>query len=52
MPERFENAHNEYLQYFITIGPMGLIAYVAFLVLQSPECGKVWKHMLIDKGEK
>lgn len=21
MPERFENAHNEYLQYFITIGP-------------------------------
>ena len=25
----FENAHNEYLQYLITIGPLGLISYLA-----------------------
>lgn len=31
MPQRFENAHNEYLQYFMTIGLTGLIAYVVFL---------------------
>lgn len=28
----FENAHNEYLQYFITIGPTGLLAYLVFLI--------------------
>ena len=29
--ELFDSAHNEYLQYFITIGPLGLLAYlVAF----------------------
>lgn len=28
----FDNAHNEYLQYLITIGPLGLAAYVIFLV--------------------
>jgi len=27
-----ENAHNEYLQYFITIGPAGLLAYLVFLI--------------------
>lgn len=31
MPQLYENAHNEYLQYFITTGATGLIAYVAFL---------------------
>lgn len=28
----FDNAHNEYLQYFITIGPIGLFAYLVFLI--------------------
>lgn len=28
----FDSAHNEYLQYLITIGPIGLIAYLVFLV--------------------
>lgn len=30
--EYFENAHNEYLQYLITTGILGLTAYVSFLV--------------------
>lgn len=42
MPELFENAHNEYLQYFITIGPMGLIAYVAFL---GSAVTRMWKSV-------
>lgn len=28
----FDNAHNAYLQYLITIGPIGLVAYVVFLI--------------------
>lgn len=28
----FDNAHNEYLQYLVTIGPIGLLAYLVFLV--------------------
>lgn len=27
--EIFDSAHNEYLQYFVTIGPLGLLSYVA-----------------------
>lgn len=30
--ETFDSAHNEYLQYFITIGPLGLAAYLTLLV--------------------
>ena len=30
--EIFDSAHNEYLQYFITIGPLGLISYLVLLV--------------------
>ena len=29
--EIFDSAHNEYLQYFVTIGPLGLLAYLTFL---------------------
>ncbi len=28
----YDNVHNEYLQYFVTVGPIGLIAYVVFLI--------------------
>lgn len=28
----FDNAHNEYLQYLVTIGAVGLVTYVVFLV--------------------
>ena len=28
----FDNAHNEYLQFLITIGPLGLAAYLLFLI--------------------
>lgn len=30
--EIFDSAHNEYLQYFVTIGPFGLISYLVLLV--------------------
>lgn len=30
--ETFDSVHNEYLQYFITMGPVSLISYVGFLV--------------------
>ncbi len=30
--EIFDSAHNEYLQYFITIGPLGLAAYLTLLI--------------------
>ena len=30
--EIFDSAHNEYLQYFVTIGPFGLAAYLVLLV--------------------
>lgn len=30
--QKFDNVHNEYLQYLITIGPIGLTAYIVFLV--------------------
>lgn len=29
--EKFDSAHNEYLQYFITIGVVGLAAYLSLL---------------------
>ena len=28
----FDNAHNAYIQYFVTIGPIGALAYVVFLI--------------------
>lgn len=31
--EMFDSAHNEYLQFFVTIGPVGAFAYIMFLVL-------------------
>jgi O-antigen ligase len=30
--EFFDSAHNEYLQYLLTIGPIGVISYIVFLV--------------------
>lgn len=30
--EMYDSAHNEYLQYFITMGPLSLISYLVFLV--------------------
>lgn len=28
----FDSVHNEYLQYFVTVGPLGFLAYIGFLV--------------------
>ena len=33
--EKYDNAHNEYLQYFITMGPFGLAAYLGMLISGS-----------------
>lgn len=30
--EVFENIHNEYLQYLITIGPIGMVAYISVII--------------------
>lgn len=42
MPQLYDNAHNEYLQYFITIGPAGLVAYVVFL---GSAITRMWKNV-------
>jgi hypothetical protein len=42
MPQLYENAHNEYLQYFITTGAAGLIAYVAFI---GSAITRIWKRV-------
>lgn len=39
----FDNAHNEYLQYLVTIGILGLTAYVVFLVAAG-------RHMIVGKN--
>ena len=36
----FDSAHNEYFEYFITAGVLGLIAYVSFIILSV---GKIMK---------
>ena len=36
----FDNAHNAYLQYLVTIGPIGLAAYVVFLAAALVRCWK------------
>lgn len=41
--EIFDSAHNEYLQYLVTIGPLGLAAYLGFLgtsVWTMIRCGR------------
>ena len=35
--ELFDSVHNEYLQFFVTIGPVGTAAYIVFLVLSIKE---------------
>lgn len=35
----FDSAHNEYLQFFVTVGPIGLAAYLVFLA------GRTWRLM-------
>ena len=39
----FDNTHNAYLQYLITIGPVGVLAYVTFLGSVVVRC---WKYMV------
>lgn len=39
----FDNAHNEYLNLLVTIGPIGMVSYVAFLVSALWRQGKNWK---------
>ena len=43
--EKFESAHNEYLQYFITSGVVGLLSYLSLLIVS------IWKMMKEMKRE-
>lgn len=36
----YDNAHNEYLQYFVTIGPIGVLSYVGMLAAAGAEMVK------------
>ena len=38
----FDTAHNEYLQFLLTIGPIGLLAYLTFLIGNSWNMAKYW----------
>lgn len=38
----FDTAHNEYLQYLLTIGPIGLLAYLVFLFGNGWKMAKYW----------
>lgn len=40
----FDTAHNEYLQYLLTIGPIGLAAYLVFIIGNSLKMAKYWKR--------
>jgi len=42
----FDNAHNEYLQYLVTIGALGLITYVVFLVAAG------WRMVVRRNGNR
>lgn len=39
--ETYDSAHNEYLQYFITMGPLGLISYLTFMISSGVRMIKV-----------
>lgn len=36
----YDNAHNEYLQYFVTIGPIGVLSYVGILICACIEMNR------------
>lgn len=38
----FDTAHNEYLQYLLTIGPIGLVAYLVFLIGNFRKMAQCW----------
>lgn len=38
----FDTAHNEYLQFLLTIGPIGLLVYLTFLIGNSWNMAKYW----------
>lgn len=39
----YDSAHNEYLQYLVTMGAFGLITYVGLVVTSIINCVKTWK---------
>jgi hypothetical protein len=38
--EVYDSAHNEYLQYFITMGPLSLISYITFIISSGVRMAK------------
>ncbi len=47
----FDNAHNEYLQFLLTIGPVGTLAYVVFIFENCRKMERFWKNSQ-DDGSK
>ena len=45
----YDSAHNEYLQYLVTLGPIGLFFYLAFL---AAALRRMWKFSREDKWGK
>lgn len=45
----FDTAHNEYLQYLLTIGPIGLVAYLVFII---GNCRKMAKYWICENEKK
>ena len=41
---KYDNAHNEYIQYFFTIGPVGLMAYLSALFFSIRQIAKKAAH--------
>ena len=39
----YDSAHNEYLQYLVTMGAFGLITYVGLIITSIRNCVKTWK---------
>lgn len=40
--QTFDSAHNEYLQFLVTVGPFGLVSYLAFLADSVWQMAKRW----------
>ena len=47
----FDTAHNEYLQYLLTIGPIALIAYLVFLINSCQHMIRTFRKSLVDGDE-
>lgn len=42
--QTYDAVHNEYIQYLVTVGAMGAISYIAFLVSSCGKMARTWKN--------